>query len=96
MGCWAIGDPFWNGNICRGYSGTNDEASRMAIDAAWEAGVRVFDTSALYGAGHSETLLGQTLATRSDMIVVAKLGHFFDAATQQMTGGRTLARGALC
>ncbi|MEP1205992.1 MAG: aldo/keto reductase [Rhizobiaceae bacterium] len=88
MGCWAIGGPFWSGEKCVGYSGTNDQHSLAAIEAAWDAGVRVFDTAAVYGAGHSETLLGQTLAHRDDAIILSKLGHSFNAASKQMTGDR--------
>lgn len=88
MGCWAIGGPFWNGDVPVGYSGTNDKDSLQAVDAAWAAGIRVFDTSAVYGAGHSETLLGKALRDRSDAIIVSKFGHSFDAETKQMTGPR--------
>lgn len=88
MGCWAIGGPFWNGDIAVGYSGTNDSDSRAAITAAWDSGVRIFDTSAVYGAGHSETLLGQVLGNRPEAILVSKFGHSFDAESKQMTGPR--------
>ncbi len=88
MGCWAIGGPFWNGDNPVGYAGTNDADSTKAIHAAWAAGVRVFDTSAVYGAGHSETLLGDALHNRPEAIIVSKFGHSFDAATKQMTGPR--------
>ncbi len=72
MGCWAIGGAFWRGDQAVGYSGTNDADSLQAIEASWEAGIRVFDTSAVYGAGHSEALLGKALGTRSDAIIVSK------------------------
>ena len=61
MGCWAIGGPFWNNGVPIGYSGATDKDSIAAIEASWTAGIRVFDTSAVYGAGHSETLLGEAL-----------------------------------
>lgn len=86
MGCWAIGGPFWKGDAAVGYSGTNDVDSKQAIEASWEAGVRVFDTSAVYGAGHSETLLGEVLGNRDDAIIISKFGHGFDEKTKQMTG----------
>lgn len=88
MGCWAIGGPFWNGDVPVGYSGTDDQESIRTVHASWAAGVRVFDTSAVYGAGHSETLLGEALHDRSDAIIVSKLGHSFNAETKQMTGPR--------
>lgn len=88
MGCWAIGGPFWSGDVPVGYSGTNDFDSTRAIHAAWAAGVRVFDTSSVYGAGHSETLLGEALNSRPDAIIVSKFGHSFDEETKQMTGSK--------
>lgn len=88
MGCWAIGGMFWNDGLPVGYSGTNDKDSIAAVHAAWAAGERVFDTSAVYGAGHSETLLGEALGGREDAIIVSKFGHSFDAKTKQMTESR--------
>lgn len=88
MGCWAIGGPFWFGNIAVGYSGADDAESLRAIHAAWDHGIRVFDTSAVYGAGHSERLLGEALAHRGDAVLVSKFGHSIDPATRQLTGPR--------
>lgn len=86
MGCWAIGGPFWDGDTPLGYSGTNDTDSLAAIEASWDCGIRLFDTSAAYGAGHSETLLGQSLADKDDAIIVSKFGHSIDTDSRQMTG----------
>lgn len=88
MGCWAIGGPFWFGDIAAGYSGADGAESIRAINAAWDHGGRVFDTSAVYGAGHSECLLGEALANRGDAVIVSKFGHSIDAATRQLTGPR--------
>lgn len=88
MGCWAIGGPFWKGDAPVGYSGTNDKDSKQAIEASWDAGIRIFDTSAVYGAGHSETLLGEVLGKRDDAIIISKFGHGFDPKTKQMTGSQ--------
>lgn len=88
MGCWAIGGPFWCGDIAAGYSGADDAESLRTIHAAWDHGMRVFDTSAVYGAGHSERLLGEALAHRGDAVIVSKFGHSIDAATRQLTGPR--------
>lgn len=88
MGCWAIGGPFWDGEVPLGYSGTNDTDSRQAIEASWTNGVRLFDTSAAYGAGHSESLLGDVIGNRSDAIIVSKFGHSIDTKSKQMTGPR--------
>ncbi|MCJ8142327.1 aldo/keto reductase [Ancylobacter sp. A5.8] len=88
MGCWAIGGPFWFGDIAAGYSGAADDESLRAIHAAWDHGIRVFDTSAVYGAGHSERLLGEALARRGEAVIVSKFGHSIDAETRQLTGPR--------
>ena len=47
------------------YRATSDDASTGAVDAAWAAGIRYFDTSPHYGLGLSERRLGAALATRS-------------------------------
>jgi aryl-alcohol dehydrogenase-like predicted oxidoreductase len=51
-----------------------DEESLGAIDAALDLGVNFIDTSDAYGAGYSETLLGQALKGRRDKVVLATKG----------------------
>ncbi|GGY94639.1 aldo/keto reductase [Pseudoduganella plicata] len=46
------------------YHTTRDEAARATVDAAWEAGIRYFDTAPHYGAGLSEHRFGQALRNR--------------------------------
>jgi D-threo-aldose 1-dehydrogenase len=46
------------------YHATGDEAARTTVDAAWEAGIRYFDTAPHYGTGLSEHRFGQALRTR--------------------------------
>ncbi|MDB5792750.1 MAG: aldo/keto reductase [Massilia sp.] len=43
---------------------TADDAARATVDAAWEAGIRYFDTAPHYGAGLSEHRLGSALRRR--------------------------------
>ncbi|WP_250888713.1 aldo/keto reductase [Mesorhizobium sp. dw_380] len=88
MGCWAIGGHFWSGEVPVGYSGADDSESVRTIHAAWDGGIRLFDTSAVYGAGHSEALLGEALSGRSEAVIVSKFGHSFDPVSRQMTGPR--------
>lgn len=45
--------------------------SRRILDAAFDAGIRHFDTAPLYGYGESEALLGDFLKGRRDRITVA-------------------------
>jgi len=51
-----------------------DSESLSAIDAALELGVNFIDTSDAYGAGYSETLLGNTLKRRRDKVILATKG----------------------
>ena len=46
------------------YHTTSDEAARTTVDAAWDAGIRYFDTAPHYGAGLSEHRFGQALRRR--------------------------------
>ena len=58
-----------------GHFGPMDDAdSFQAIDKALELGVNFIDTSDAYGAGYSETILGQALKGRRDQVVVATKG----------------------
>lgn len=86
MGCWPIGGPFWKDGQPLGYANAEDRESLRTIHAALDAGIRLFDTAAVYGAGHSERLLGQALKGRPDALVVTKIGMGFDEATKQVTG----------
>jgi aryl-alcohol dehydrogenase-like predicted oxidoreductase len=74
MGLWAAGGEGWGP--------TDDRAVLDAIDVALDAGVNFFDTSDVYGAGHSEELLGQAMRGRRDRFIVAsKIGwQGFDRA----------------
>ncbi|MGO4329539.1 aldo/keto reductase [Cupriavidus sp. 2TAF22] len=47
------------------------------VDAAWEHGIRYFDTAPFYGAGLSEIRLGQALAkrNRNDYVISTKVGR---------------------
>ena len=51
-----------------------DSDSLSAIDAAIELGVNFIDTSDAYGAGYSETLLGNALKGRRDKVILATKG----------------------
>ena len=60
-----------------GVYGASDDAVGIAlIHAALDRGVTMLDTSDLYGAGHSERLIGKALLGRRDGVVVAtKFGN---------------------
>lgn len=46
------------------FAPVTDEAAHAAVDAAWSAGVRYFDTAPHYGLGLSERRLGEALRAR--------------------------------
>lgn len=87
MGCWAIGGPFWNGETPNGWGEVDDAESIRALHAALDRGVNFFDTANVYGAGHSERVLGRAFLGRRDQVVIAtKFNAVFDEATRQVTG----------
>jgi aryl-alcohol dehydrogenase-like predicted oxidoreductase len=87
MGCWAIGGPFWSGEIPLGWGEVDDEESIRAIHVALDLGVNFFDTADVYGAGHSERVLARALAGhRSDVVIATKFSNVFNEATKQVTG----------
>ncbi|MCJ7823810.1 MAG: aldo/keto reductase [Anaerolineales bacterium] len=87
MGCWAIGGPFWSGETPLGWGDVDDEESILAIHAALDRGVNFFDTANVYGAGHSERVLGRAIAGRRSSVVIAtKFNALFDETTRQVTG----------
>lgn len=86
MGCWAIGGPFTADGRAVGWGPSDDHTSRDAISAAYDAGLRVFDTAQAYGAGHSETLLGEVLGDRPEARIVTKVGIGIDPDQRRLTG----------
>jgi D-threo-aldose 1-dehydrogenase len=59
------------------YAPVSDAEAAAAVDAAWEAGIRYFDTAPHYGLGLSERRLGAALARRDrgDYVVSTKVGR---------------------
>lgn len=54
-----------------------DDEARATVDAAWNDGIRYFDTAPLYGAGLAELRLGEALAERprADYVISTKVGR---------------------
>ena len=59
------------------YAPLTDEDARAALEAAWDLGIRAFDTAPHYGAGLAELRLGSFISAhpRSEMIVSSKVGR---------------------
>lgn len=63
------------------YAPMTDEQSDAVLQAAWDAGVRYFDTAPHYGVGLSEERLGRFLAgkPRSEYVISTKAGRLLAA-----------------
>ncbi len=68
LGCAPLGNMF---------RARSDDEAHKVLEAAWQAGVRHFDTAPHYGLGLSERRLGRFLATkpRSEFVVSTKVGR---------------------
>lgn len=64
-------------NVGNLYRAMSEDEAWSVLDAAWESGVRYFDTAPHYGLGLSERRLGAYLATkpRADFVVSTKVGR---------------------
>ncbi|GAL96421.1 putative oxidoreductase [Acetobacter tropicalis NRIC 0312] len=74
--------------IGNGFAACSDEEAQAALAAAWEAGVRYFDTSPWYGLGLSERRFGHFLHTRprDEFVLSTKVGRLLTAAPQPPAG----------
>jgi D-threo-aldose 1-dehydrogenase len=62
------------------YIKTSDDEARLAVDTAWDGGVRYFDTAPHYGLGLSELRLGAALAgrPRDAYVLSTKVGRLLE------------------
>jgi aryl-alcohol dehydrogenase-like predicted oxidoreductase len=74
FGSWAVGGPATLGGVSVGWGKVEDSESIQAIEAAFDCGINFFDTADVYGAGHSEELLGRVFAGRRSQVVIASKG----------------------
>jgi D-threo-aldose 1-dehydrogenase len=59
------------------YRQTSESESRETVEAAWDAGIRYFDTAPHYGLGLSERRLGEQLSghPRAEYVISTKVGR---------------------
>jgi len=59
------------------YRAVDDESAQRLLDAAWDAGIRYYDTSPHYGLGLSERRLGEMLRRRprDEFVLSTKVGR---------------------
>ncbi|WP_327236861.1 aldo/keto reductase [Streptomyces sp. NBC_01317] len=91
FGCWAIGGEWQDGQgNPLGWGTVDDNESVAAVHRALDLGITFFDTADVYGAGHSERVLGRALRGRRDEVVIAtKWGNVFDESAKSVTGSDT-------
>src|SRR6187401_3640260 len=63
---WSVSDIGYGMWGMGGWTGSEDARSLAALDESVALGCNFFDTAFAYGDGHSERLLGQTLARNRD------------------------------
>jgi aryl-alcohol dehydrogenase-like predicted oxidoreductase len=91
----AIGYGCMNLSHAYGPPQPRDSAERM-IRRALDLGVTHFDTAALYGFGANEQLVGSTLGTRPDNVIVASKCGLFGRDGKRVIDGRPEAIHAIC
>jgi aryl-alcohol dehydrogenase-like predicted oxidoreductase len=85
FGGWGIGGP---ADGAPAYGETDDRESKYALRQAYDLGITFFDTSDLYGYGHSESLIGDELKNVRDRVVLTtKVGFLNGAGIQDFSPG---------
>lgn len=76
------------------YRAIDDESAAAAVEAAWQGGIRYFDTAPHYGLGLSERRLGAALADRprDEYVLSTKVGRLL-APNEHPTGSDLAAGG---
>ncbi|MBL8994826.1 MAG: aldo/keto reductase, partial [Spirochaetia bacterium] len=83
FGTWGLGGDK-GGAVA--YGPAQDEDSKKALRRAFERGVTFYDTAALYGFGHSETLLGEVFEhSRAEVVIASKVGFLDFVGTQDFS-----------
>ncbi|MEU6844090.1 aldo/keto reductase [Streptomyces sp. NPDC046716] len=77
------------------YTPVDDEEAHAALTAAWDAGIRYFDTAPHYGVGVSERRVGAFLRTRpaTEFTLSTKVGRLLEPADDAGAGGDDSASG---
>jgi D-threo-aldose 1-dehydrogenase len=81
------------------YEAVSEETAVATVDAAWESGVRLFDTAPLYGLGDAERRVGLALRDRprDELVVATKVGRLLRQTDvpdpTEMRGGESTWRG---
>ena len=85
--------PFGGDTLVSGqYGGVEFDESQRIVSAAFESGVRYFDTAPLYGTGRSEVRLGLALTgrDRESFTISTKAGRVLNPVNGQLRGPENL------
>jgi D-threo-aldose 1-dehydrogenase len=71
------------------FTEVSDDEARAAVDAAWDGGIRTFDTAPHYGLGLSERRLGAALRgrPRDEYVISTKVGRLLEPAGDAAADG---------
>ena len=88
LGCAHLGDLI---------GAISEEQAQQTLQAAWDAGVRYFDTAPFYGYGKSEHRVGHFLRQqpRQEFVISTKVGRVFRAAADPATFDKGIWSGGL-
>ncbi len=91
--------PIGMGTVALGelYESVSEQHSRATLEAAWDGGIRFYDTAPWYGRGLGEHRTGGFLRTqtRSDFVLTTKIGRYFRRPNDPATFDRAPWRGGL-
>ena len=78
------------------FTEVSEQDARAAVDAAWDGGIRTFDTAPHYGLGLSERRLGDALRhrPRDEYVICTKVGRLLDPGPPAPPAGGTAGSGA--
>ncbi|WP_145948439.1 aldo/keto reductase [Paenibacillus sp. Y412MC10] len=89
LGTWSWGNGANGGDAVFGNDLTAEDL-KPVFDAAMVAGLNLWDTAAVYGMGASETILGQFIRGRDDVLISTKFtprGEQTDEAVEEFLAG---------
>ncbi|MCX6896249.1 MAG: aldo/keto reductase [Verrucomicrobia bacterium] len=88
FGTWGLGG---DGGGAVAYGSTDDDTSRFALRSAFDLGINFYDTSDLYGFGHSEELLGEVFGSCRDKVIIASKVGFVAGGKQDFSAAHIRA-----
>ncbi|WP_026702784.1 aldo/keto reductase [Salibacterium aidingense] len=70
------------------YRDIPEDEAKAVVEAAWDNGIRYFDTAPFYGAGLAELRLGEVLSkhNRDDYVLSTKVGRYVTEETEEKEG----------